>query len=106
MYCWVMHYIHTELGQSCKNEQECFRVITALYISIDDHFSLCALTLLCPDLAFGLLIDVYKEVHDDFYCTFLSVHEKTLIQALEMLSLWCSKFSNEVPSKIMDWFKV
>lgn len=35
-----------------------------------------------------------------------SVHEKTLIQALEMLSLWCNKFSNEVPKKIMDWLKV
>ncbi|KAJ4427091.1 hypothetical protein ANN_24706 [Periplaneta americana] len=33
------------------------------------------------------------------------VHEKTLIQALEMLSLWCAKFSNEVPKKIMEWLK-
>jgi hypothetical protein len=44
--------------------------------------------------------------HNVFYCTFLSVHEKTLIQALEMLSLWCSRFSNEVPNKVMDWLKV
>ncbi|KAJ9595704.1 hypothetical protein L9F63_013117, partial [Diploptera punctata] len=35
----------------------------------------------------------------------VEVHEKTLIQALEMLSLWCAKFSNEVPKKLMDWLK-
>jgi len=41
------------------------------------------------------------------YCyVFISVHEKTLIQALEMLSLWCNKFSNEVPKKMMDWLQV
>nr|CAD7392316.1 unnamed protein product [Timema cristinae] len=33
------------------------------------------------------------------------VHEKTLIHALEVFSLWCTKFSNEVPNKVLDWLK-
>ncbi|XP_049938173.1 eIF-2-alpha kinase activator GCN1 [Schistocerca serialis cubense] len=35
----------------------------------------------------------------------VEVHEKTLIHALDMFSLWCSKFSNEVPQKVIDWLK-
>ncbi|XP_021942062.1 eIF-2-alpha kinase activator GCN1, partial [Zootermopsis nevadensis] len=35
----------------------------------------------------------------------VEVHEKTLIEALEMLSLWCNKFNNEVPKDVMDWLK-
>lgn len=46
------------------------------------------------------------KIHDVCLVHIFSVHEKTLIQALEMLSLWCNKFSNEVPKKIMDWLKV
>ncbi|XP_066998088.2 stalled ribosome sensor GCN1 [Anabrus simplex] len=43
---------------------------------------------------------------DHFICVLNSeVHEKTLIHALEMLSLWCAKFSNEVPVKVLDWLK-
>jgi hypothetical protein len=45
-------------------------------------------------------------IHDVCLVHIFPVHEKTLIQALEMLSLWCNKFSNEVPKKIMDWLKV
>jgi hypothetical protein len=37
---------------------------------------------------------------------FVSVHEKTLIEALQMLSLWCNKFISEVPRHVMDWLKV
>ncbi|CAG5089337.1 Similar to Gcn1: eIF-2-alpha kinase activator GCN1 (Mus musculus) [Cotesia congregata] len=33
------------------------------------------------------------------------VHEKTLIHALEMMSLWCQKFSAEVPKNIIETFK-
>ncbi|KAK0092981.1 hypothetical protein PV326_000188 [Microctonus aethiopoides] len=33
------------------------------------------------------------------------VHEKTLIHALEMMSLWCVKFTNNVPNNIIDTFK-
>ena len=33
------------------------------------------------------------------------VHEGTLIQALAVLSQWCSKFSTEVPAKLVEWFK-
>ena len=34
------------------------------------------------------------------------VHEATLIHALSMFTLWCSKFSTEVPVKLIQWFKV
>ncbi|XP_071447058.1 stalled ribosome sensor GCN1 [Hetaerina americana] len=33
------------------------------------------------------------------------VHEGTLIQALDMFSLWCAKFSNDVPNNVLEWFK-
>lgn len=33
------------------------------------------------------------------------VHEKTLCHALEMMSLWCEKFTNNVPKIIIDAFK-
>ncbi|KAK0174572.1 hypothetical protein PV327_010330 [Microctonus hyperodae] len=33
------------------------------------------------------------------------VHEKTLIHALEMMSLWCVKFTDNVPKNIIDTFK-
>lgn len=33
------------------------------------------------------------------------VHEKTLIHALEMMSLWCEKFTNDAPKIIIDAFK-
>lgn len=36
----------------------------------------------------------------------VEVHEKTLCHTLEMLSLWCAKFSNEVPQKVIDGLKV
>ncbi|XP_064653044.1 stalled ribosome sensor GCN1-like [Lineus longissimus] len=32
------------------------------------------------------------------------VHEATLAHALSMFSMWCSKFSREVPTKIIQWF--
>ncbi|XP_034945471.1 eIF-2-alpha kinase activator GCN1 [Chelonus insularis] len=35
----------------------------------------------------------------------VEVHEKTLIYALEMMSLWCIKFSNEIPKNIIESFK-
>ena len=33
------------------------------------------------------------------------VHEKTLIHGVEMMSLWCDKFVNEVPKNVIDIFK-
>ncbi|XP_078600399.1 stalled ribosome sensor GCN1-like [Branchiostoma floridae x Branchiostoma japonicum] len=33
------------------------------------------------------------------------VHEGTLVYTLSMLSLWCDKFSTQVPTKLMEWFK-
>lgn len=33
------------------------------------------------------------------------IHEKTLCHALEMMSLWCEKFANEVPKAVIDAFK-
>ncbi|KAG8223949.1 hypothetical protein J437_LFUL003757 [Ladona fulva] len=33
------------------------------------------------------------------------VHEGTLIQALDMFSLWCAKFCNDVPNNVLEWFK-
>ncbi|XP_024940665.1 eIF-2-alpha kinase activator GCN1 isoform X2 [Cephus cinctus] len=33
------------------------------------------------------------------------VHEKTLIHALEMMSLWCKKFANDIPKSVIDAFK-
>ncbi|XP_008548705.1 eIF-2-alpha kinase activator GCN1 [Microplitis demolitor] len=33
------------------------------------------------------------------------VHEKTLIHALEMMSLWCQKFTGDVPKNIIEAFK-
>lgn len=33
------------------------------------------------------------------------VHEKTLCHALEMMSLWCEKFANDLPKSIIDAFK-
>ncbi|ELT88389.1 hypothetical protein CAPTEDRAFT_195675 [Capitella teleta] len=33
------------------------------------------------------------------------VHEGTLLQALAQMSLWCAKFTTEVPDKLMQWFK-
>ncbi|KAJ1530782.1 hypothetical protein ONE63_005633 [Megalurothrips usitatus] len=35
----------------------------------------------------------------------IEVHEKTLIHALEMMALWCGKFSNEIPSSVVDGLK-
>ncbi|KAL3857310.1 hypothetical protein ACJMK2_011991 [Sinanodonta woodiana] len=32
-------------------------------------------------------------------------HEGTLVHALSMLSIWCSKFYTRVPDKLMQWFK-
>lgn len=37
---------------------------------------------------------------------FVSVHEGTLVHALSVFKLWCEKFLTEVPSKIVQWFKV
>lgn len=34
------------------------------------------------------------------------VHEKVLCHTLSMLSLWTEKFSNEIPNKLIDKFKV
>lgn len=50
--------------------------------------------------------------HDSYFCFFYSalfffaVHEKTLVHALEMMSLWCSKFTNEIPVSVIDGLKV
>ncbi|XP_076367337.1 lethal (3) 80Fj isoform X2 [Tachypleus tridentatus] len=33
------------------------------------------------------------------------VHEGTLIHALKMLALWCAKFTSQVPSSLVEWFK-
>ncbi|KAI0222670.1 eIF-2-alpha kinase activator GCN1 [Lamellibrachia satsuma] len=33
------------------------------------------------------------------------VHEGTLVMALATLSLWCAKFTTEVPTKLTEWFK-
>lgn len=33
------------------------------------------------------------------------VHEKTLIHALEMMTLWCGKFVNQVPKSVIETFK-
>ncbi|XP_014216178.1 eIF-2-alpha kinase activator GCN1 [Copidosoma floridanum] len=33
------------------------------------------------------------------------VHETTLCHALEMMSLWCEKFANDVPKSVIDAFK-
>ncbi|XP_006818140.1 LOW QUALITY PROTEIN: stalled ribosome sensor GCN1-like [Saccoglossus kowalevskii] len=35
----------------------------------------------------------------------LEVHEGTLVHALSVLALWCSKFSTQVPIKLVEWFK-
>lgn len=36
----------------------------------------------------------------------VEVHEKTLCFALEMMSLWCKNFHNEIPQKVLDALKV
>ncbi|XP_067680434.1 stalled ribosome sensor GCN1-like [Haliotis asinina] len=43
----------------------------------------------------------------EFFLTTLQqeVHEGTLVHALAMLSLWCTKFYTVVPDKLMQWFK-
>ncbi|XP_038618375.1 eIF-2-alpha kinase activator GCN1 [Tachyglossus aculeatus] len=33
------------------------------------------------------------------------VHEGTLVHAVSVLALWCSRFSTEVPNKLIEWFK-
>ncbi|XP_039292554.1 eIF-2-alpha kinase activator GCN1 [Nilaparvata lugens] len=33
----------------------------------------------------------------------IEVHEKTLIKSLEMLSLWCAKFTTQTPTRIINW---
>ncbi|XP_013411317.1 eIF-2-alpha kinase activator GCN1 [Lingula anatina] len=33
------------------------------------------------------------------------VHEGTLVHTLSELSKWCMKFSNQVPEKLIEWFK-
>ncbi|KAK7871251.1 hypothetical protein R5R35_007540 [Gryllus longicercus] len=35
----------------------------------------------------------------------IEVHEKTLVQALDMMSLWSAKFSNEVPQHVLNWLQ-
>uniref|UniRef100_A0A069DYI0 Putative translational activator gcn1 n=1 Tax=Panstrongylus megistus TaxID=65343 RepID=A0A069DYI0_9HEMI len=34
----------------------------------------------------------------------VEVHEKSLIYCLEMMSLWCSKFTLNIPPKVISWF--
>lgn len=36
----------------------------------------------------------------------VEVHEKTLCHTLDMLALWGAKFTNELPKKLVDGFKV
>lgn len=36
----------------------------------------------------------------------VEVHEKTLSFALDMMSMWCKNFNNEVPQKVIDGLKV
>lgn len=36
----------------------------------------------------------------------VEVHEKTLCHTLDMLSLWGTKFYNEIPKNLIDAFKV
>jgi hypothetical protein len=33
------------------------------------------------------------------------IHERTLCHALEMMSLWCEKFTNNIPQNVVDAFK-
>ncbi|XP_038061522.1 eIF-2-alpha kinase activator GCN1-like [Patiria miniata] len=33
------------------------------------------------------------------------VHEATLVHTLSMMSLWCAKFTSQVPQKLIDWFQ-
>lgn len=33
------------------------------------------------------------------------VHEGTLVHAISILALWCSRFITEVPKKLIEWFK-
>ncbi|XP_043572024.1 eIF-2-alpha kinase activator GCN1 [Chiloscyllium plagiosum] len=33
------------------------------------------------------------------------VHEGTLLHAISILALWCSKFTTEIPKKLIEWFK-
>lgn len=33
------------------------------------------------------------------------VHEGTLVHAVSVLALWCSRFTTDVPKKLTDWFK-
>ncbi|XP_033102350.1 eIF-2-alpha kinase activator GCN1-like [Anneissia japonica] len=35
----------------------------------------------------------------------VEVHEGTLVHALQMMSLWCKRFHNEVPKKVIKWMK-
>ncbi|KAL8180480.1 UNVERIFIED_CONTAM: translational activator of GCN4, partial [Gekko kuhli] len=33
------------------------------------------------------------------------VHEGTLVHAISVLALWCTRFTTEVPKKLIEWFK-
>lgn len=33
------------------------------------------------------------------------MHEGTLVHAVSILALWCSRLTAEVPKKLTDWFK-
>ena len=41
-----------------------------------------------------------------FLILFIAVHEKTLIHCLDMMSLWCCKFSYEIPKQIIEGLQV
>ena len=47
------------------------------------------------EIACGHFIEVLKT----------EIHEKTLCHSLEMMSLWCEKFANDLPKNVIDAFK-
>lgn len=41
-----------------------------------------------------------------YHFSFDVVHDGILIHTLAMLSLWCHRFSSQVPTQLINWFKV
>ncbi|XP_030044919.1 eIF-2-alpha kinase activator GCN1, partial [Microcaecilia unicolor] len=58
-------------------------------------------------VAFGPSCQALSETIAELFIPFLQqeVHEGTLVHAVSVLTLWCQRFTTEVPKKLSEWFK-
>nr|XP_033809981.1 eIF-2-alpha kinase activator GCN1 isoform X2 [Geotrypetes seraphini] len=58
-------------------------------------------------VAFGSSCQALSETIAELFIPFLQqeVHEGTLVHAVSILTLWCQRFTTQVPKKLTEWFK-